>query len=62
MNEVWNLSVIYNGFEDPAFETDLTKLKEQAGAYTAFTADLAGKDPLDHQPYRRSTRTCRLLF
>ena len=29
MNEVWNLSVIYAGFEDPAFDADLAKLKEQ---------------------------------
>ena len=24
MNEVWNLSVIYNGFEDPQYEADLS--------------------------------------
>ena len=47
MNEVWNLSVIYNGFEDPAYEQDLNRLKEQAAAYTAFAADLASKAPLD---------------
>ena len=47
MNEVWNLSVIYDGFEDPAFEQDLNRLKEQAAAYAAFTAALAEKDPLE---------------
>ena len=47
MNEVWNLNVIYQGFEDPAFEADLAKLKEKATAYAAFTAELAAKDPLE---------------
>ena len=47
MNEVWNLSVIYNGFEDPAFEKDLAKLKAQAEDYSAFTAVLTGKEPLE---------------
>ena len=30
MNEVWNLGVIYQGFEDPQYEKDLDKLKQQA--------------------------------
>ena len=47
MNEVWNLDVIYKGFDDPAFEQDLTLLKEKAEAYTAFAADLANADPLE---------------
>ena len=47
MNEVWNLSVIYNGFEDPAYEQDLNRLKEQAAAYAAFVEALADKAPLD---------------
>ena len=38
MNEVWNLSVIYAGFEDPAYDADLNKLKEQAAAYAEYTA------------------------
>ena len=29
MNEVWNLSLIYNGFEDPTYEADLALLKEK---------------------------------
>ena len=28
MNEVWNLDPIYKGFDDPAFEADLTSAKE----------------------------------
>ena len=47
MNEVWNLDVIYRGFEDPSFAADLTKLKEQAAAYAAYTASLADKDALE---------------
>ena len=47
MNEVWNLSVIYAGFEDPAFDADLNKLKEQAAAYAECTAKLAQTDPLE---------------
>ena len=45
MNEVWNLSVIYQGFEDPQYEKDLGKLKEQAAAYAAYTAALGEKAP-----------------
>ena len=47
MNEVWNLSVIYNGFDDPQYEKDLALLKEKAAAYAACTAALAEKDPLE---------------
>ncbi len=47
MNEVWNLDPIYKGFDDPAFEQDLDTLKQQAGAFTRFTADLGNGDPLD---------------
>ena len=45
MNEVWNLSVIYQGFEDPHYEADLGKLKEQSAAYSAYTAALSEKAP-----------------
>ena len=55
MNEVWNLSVIYQGFEDPAYENDLNRLKEQAATYAAFTAELTDKNPLD------ALRTCITL-
>ena len=48
MNEVWNLSVIYNGFEDPRYEADLTGLKEKAGKYAAATAALCQGDPLNN--------------
>ena len=46
MNEVWNLSVIYNGFEDPQYEADLNKLKEASATYAENTEKLAQIDPL----------------
>ena len=55
MNEVWDLNVIYAGFEDPRYEADLNKLKEQAAAYTAYTAALADKLPAE------ALKTCILL-
>ena len=47
MNEVWNLNVIYEGFEDPQYEKDLTLLKEKAAAYAAATGVLAEAEPLE---------------
>ena len=47
MNEVWNLSVIYDGFQDPAYEQDLAKLKELAAAYADCTAKLGSTAPLE---------------
>ena len=45
MNEVWNLDPIYKGFDDPAFETDLTALKEKVAAFAAFTDNLSAAVP-----------------
>ena len=45
MNEVWNLDPIYTGFDDPAFEADLTTAKERLAAFTAFAASLSEADP-----------------
>ena len=47
MNEVWNLEPIYKGFDDPAFEADLTTLKEKVAAFAAFTEKLADTDPAE---------------
>ena len=47
MNEVWNLDPIYTGFDDPAFEADLSAAKEKLAAFTAFTATLAAADPAE---------------
>ena len=55
MNEVWNLDVIYRGFEDPCYEQDLNALKARAGEYAACTAELSQKDPLD------ALKTCNRL-
>ena len=47
MNEVWNLDPIYKGFEDPAFEADLSALKEKVAAFAAFSETLAELDPME---------------
>ncbi len=41
MNEIWNLDPIYKGFDDPAFEADMLKLK----ALAATISEYAGKLP-----------------
>ena len=46
MNEVWNLDPMYMGFEDPAFEADLTALKDVTDEFTAYAAALAQTEPL----------------
>ena len=45
MNEVWNLDPIYQGFDDPAFEADLSSAKELLAKFTAFTGALADTEP-----------------
>ena len=45
MNEVWNLDPIYKGFDDPAYEADLSVAKEKLAQFTAFTATLSQADP-----------------
>lgn len=47
MNEVWNLDVIYRGFDDPAFATDMEKLEKLVKDYAAFAGELVGQTPLD---------------
>ena len=44
MNEVWNLDVIYKGFEDPAFAADMDALRNAAKGFNEFAAGLAGMD------------------
>ena len=46
MNEVWNLSPIYRGFDDPAFDSDLAALKETVSEFAAFTETLTDREPL----------------
>ena len=47
MNEVWNLEPIYKGFDDPAFELDITACKDKLQEFTAFAADLANAEPAE---------------
>ena len=46
MNDVWNLDSIYLGFDDPAFDRDLTELKETAAEFASWTKTLEGMEPL----------------
>lgn len=47
MNEVWNLDVIYRGFDDPAFAADMEKLERLVQDYVAFAGELDRQTPLD---------------
>ena len=47
MNEVWNLDVIYRGFDDPAFDADMQALGKMTADYTAFAAELEKQTPLE---------------
>ena len=46
MNEVWNLDGLYLGFDDPAFEGDLQKLKDGIADFASFVKNLPDMDPL----------------
>ena len=45
MNEFWNLDPMYKGFDDPAFEADLTAAKAKMDALEALMAQLTSMDP-----------------
>ena len=45
MKHVWNLNKIYAGFDDPAFDRDLSELKQTVARFDAFTRSLAQADP-----------------
>jgi len=47
MNERWNLESIYKGFDDPAFERDLTVLKDKVAAMVAFAEELPVIEPVE---------------
>ena len=47
MNEVWNLDPIYQGFDDPSFEADLSALKGAVAAFSEFAKNLAQMDPVE---------------
>ncbi len=47
MNEIWNLDPIYTGFEDPAFEADMLKLKTMAQELSDYMGKLAEQEPAE---------------
>ena len=47
MNDVWNLSTIYEGFEDPRFDADLKALEAGIEGYTRLASGLDGMEPLE---------------
>ena len=47
MNEVWNLNALYEGFEDPAFASDLQKLQGLVDEFAEFTGTLQKAEPED---------------
>ena len=47
MNEVWNLDPLYKGFDDPAFDADMGKLRELAAQVCEFAAKLPETQPLE---------------
>ena len=47
MNSVWNLDPFYLGFDDPAFEADMTKLKEAVEKIGDFADQLPSLSPID---------------
>ena len=47
MNEVWNLDPIYKGFDDPAFDADMTALKQCIADYNTFADALANCEALE---------------
>ena len=46
MNQVWNLNPIYQGFDDPAFESDMKSLQETVSQVEIFSEMLSQTDPL----------------
>ena len=47
MNEVWDLRPIYDGFEDPAFEADMSALRTKVAELTEFSGKLVEVDALE---------------
>lgn len=47
MNEVWNLDPLYKGFDDPAFDEDMTRLKELVGQFNEFVSALPQAEPIE---------------
>ena len=47
MNEVWNLDPIYRGFDDPAFDRDLTELKDAVAEFASWTRSMDAAGALE---------------
>ena len=47
MNEVWNLDPIYRGFDDPAFDRDLTELKDAVAEFASWTRSMGADGALE---------------
>lgn len=47
MNKVWNLDPLYKGFDDPAFDADMARLKELVEQVNAFASALPQAEPLE---------------
>lgn len=47
MNEVWNLDPLYKGFDDPAFDADMDRLKELVAQINEFASSLPKAEPLE---------------
>ena len=47
MKYEWNLDRIYRGFEDPAYQADLARMKELAADFNAFAEELPKLEPLE---------------
>ena len=41
MNEVWDLTPLYKGFDDPAYEADMAAMKALVADFTAFSKHVA---------------------
>ena len=46
MNEVWDLTPLYKGFDDPAYEADMAAMKALVADFTAFSKELPNMEPV----------------
>ena len=46
MNEVWDLTPLYKGFDDPAFGADMAAMKQLVAEFTAFSKELPDVEPV----------------
>jgi len=46
MNEVWDLTPLYKGFDDPAYEADMAAMKALVEDFTSFSKELPNMEPV----------------